>query len=75
MSQCVNSRHAVTAEQIDSCPHLKEPYIAILRLSLQHNYNGIRLALGLESIGTVKSRLSRARTALNNALEANKASR
>ena len=62
-----------TAAQIDSCPHLKEAYIAILRLSLQHNYNGIRLALGLESVGTVKSRLSRARAALSNALEANEA--
>ena len=66
-----NERNKITAEQIASCPGLKESYRAILTLSLTEGYEGIRVGLGLTTINTVKSRLSRANASLKKRLEAN----
>ena len=66
-----NERNKITAEQIAACPHLKETYRNILTLSLTESYEKIRVALDLPSVGTVKSRLSRANAALKSALETN----
>jgi DNA-directed RNA polymerase specialized sigma24 family protein len=70
MSPRPNERNKITAEQIAACPDLKEKYRAILTLSLTESYENIKAALELRSIGTVKSRLSRANAALKAALEA-----
>jgi DNA-directed RNA polymerase specialized sigma24 family protein len=67
----INERHIVTAAQIDACPHIHRDHAAILRLSLtEKSYQSIADVLGLRSVGTVKSRLNRARTALAAELEA-----
>ncbi len=55
-----------TAEQIDSCPHLRANHLAVLRLALAGaSDSDIAKALGI-AFGTVKSRLNRARIALAN---------
>ena len=63
-----------TSDQIESCADvLSESYLQILRVSLSCDYIAIQTALGLKSVGTVKSRLNRARGALTKALEEKKA--
>lgn len=53
------------SEQIESnAAGLKSAHLAILRLSVDKTYVEIAAALGLAKIGTVRSRLNRARTAL-----------
>jgi DNA-directed RNA polymerase specialized sigma24 family protein len=73
MSPHPNSRHSFTSEQIESCVgSLSDRYLDILRLSLTERYPTIADRLGIK-LGTVKSRLNRARRMLSNALETNAA--
>ena len=59
-----NERYKITSEQIEACvSSLSENHSAILRLSLTEDYSTISKSLGIR-LGTVKSRLNRARLAL-----------
>ena len=69
----INERHKITAEQINACADtLTADHMAILLASLTTSYENIAADFDL-NVGTVKSRLNRARVALKAALAAKSA--
>ena len=61
----INARYNITEAQVQACAgKITEQHFEVLRASLTLPYSGIAKELNIK-VGTVRSRLNRARAALN----------